>query len=737
MIRNTFRLAASAGAIIAASMASGALAQEAADGEDAPRVQRDTIVVTAQKREENLLDVPISISVVDGETLQAQGAASLADYAGTVPGLNVDSGGTPGLSTITLRGIAPTTSSAAVGVYLDEAPVGSSSLYARANELSLDLLPYDIERIEVLRGPQGTLYGASSIGGLLKYVTVEPDLNELGLRAGGDIFDIKGAGDIGWAARGMVNAPLVEGKAGLTGSVAWRSTPGYVDSVNAPGLTDQNEYEQFGGRVSFLARPTGALSIKLTAIHQMTDAESNGQYAADLAGNRLGNGTSYNNFIAEPFYSNFDFYSATIGYDLGGVELTSSTAYNERETEQVLDASLIFGTLYPLLTAGAIPAGLSSLTYNTSLEKFTQELRLASTGDGAFQWLVGGFYTHEDSLQTQLVRAFDMAGTPIVGLDPLATVELPATYKEYAVFANATISLTEAFEITGGLRYARNEQTFRQVSGGALVPAANDPGESDESIVTFSVSPQFRFGEDSMIYGRVATGYRPGGPNVIVPGVPPTVDSDRLTNYEIGYKGSLGAGLVTLELAAFYMDWTDIQVAQSFGGIGGLANGGKATSKGLEGAVVFNPLPGLSFSLNGAYTDATLSEDVPAISGLDGDRLPNVPEFSGSARVDYVAELANGNSVALGAGLRHTGSRLSLVESDPQAVRAKDYTSLDLNIGYTFNDRWTLRAYARNVFNDKGELSRSLTVDGLDQPVFLAITPLQPRTFGLAAELAF
>lgn len=695
-----------------------------------------TIVVTAQKREQNLQDVPVSISVITGENLVDQGATSLTDYAGYVPGLSIDSGGTPGLSTVTLRGISPTTSSSAVGYYLDEVPVGSSSIYARASELSLDLLPYDIERIEVLRGPQGTLYGASSIGGLLKYVTVEPSLTRFSARAGAEAFTINGADDMGWAAQAMVNAPLAQDRAGVTGSFSYRKTPGWVDSIQTDALRDENDYEQMGGRLSARVLASEAFSIELNAIFQSVDADNRGVYAASLDGQRLGNGRSNNNFLPEPFESDFQFYSATLEYDMGPVAFTSASSYSDMSSEQGLDASLVFGSLFPLLTGGAIPAGLTPLTYSVDLEKFTQEVRLASTGDSAFSWLVGAFYTHEDSLQGQVIRSFDVAGAPVAPLDPLAIVSLPATYQEYAFFGNATLELGERFEITGGLRWARNEQDFRQVSSGAVVPVADDPGESSESNFTFSISPQFNLSEDAMIYGRVATGYRPGGPNVIVPGVPPTVSADTLTNYEVGVKADLAGGLATVDAAAFYMDWNDIQVAQSFGGIGGLANGGRATSKGLEGALTVRPSAGLTLGFTAAYTDATLSEDVAAISGLDGDRLPNVPKFGGSARVDYELPVNDRDMVRFGAGVRHASSRLSLVESDPLAVSARAYTSVDLNAGYTFDDRWTVRFYARNLFDDNGEYSRSITVDGLNQPAFISITPLQPRTFGIAAELA-
>ena len=721
-----------AGSMVAMLAASPALAQEAA----AVAVEGE-IVVTAQKRVQNVQDVPISIAVVSGEELQEQGSASLVDYAGYVPGMNVSNSGTPGQTTITLRGVAPLNASQTVGIYLDDAPVGSSAIYNRAGAFTIDLMPYDLERIEVLKGPQGTLYGASSIGGLVKYVTTQPDTRQFKVRAGVEGFAIKGGDGLGWGAQVMVNVPIVEDKLAVSGSFAWRSTPGWVDSVNNAALKDQNDYEQRGGRVALLWQPTPELSVKLSGIWQSLDSEGNALYAADLAGNRLGDGRSYNNYVPESFDVDLDYYSATLDYDFGAATLTSATTYSKTKSAQVQDASYAFGVLFPLLTDGAIPPGITPFSLDLGLKKWTQEVRLASSGESRFEWLVGGFFTDETTSNAQLVRSYDMAGNPIAPLDPLAVVGLPATYKEYAVFGNATFKLTDQFEITGGLRWARNEQTFRQISSGAIVPQANDPGESQENVFTYSISPQFHINEDAMLYARLATGYRPGGPNVIVPNVPPTVDADRMKNYEVGLKADFADRMVSVDVALFWMDWTDIQVVRAFGGVSGGANGGKATSKGIEGNLALRPVTGLTITATGSYTDATLSEDVPEISGVDGDRLPAVPKFSGALRADYAFELGGGTKGSFGAGIRHASNRLSLVESDPLVAVAKPYTSVDLNASLTFNDHWTLRAYARNLLDNKGEMARSTMADGLNRPSFLAISPLQPRTVGVALDMAF
>ncbi|WP_432767920.1 MAG: TonB-dependent receptor [Sphingopyxis sp.] len=725
------------GLIIGASLAALAVAMPA-QAQDAAAIEASgEIVVTAQKRVENVQDVPIAISVVGGEELQEQGSASLVDYAGYVPGMNVSNGGTPGQTTITLRGVAPLNGSQTVGIYLDDAPVGSSAIYNRAGAFTIDLMPYDLERIEVLKGPQGTLYGASSIGGLVKYVTVQPDTTQFKVRAGVEGFAIKGGDGLGWGAQVMVNAPIVQDKLAVSGSFAWRSTPGWVDSVNNAALDDQNKYEQRGGRVALLWTPTPELSVKLAGLWQSLDSDGNGLYAADLTGERLGDGRSFNNFVPESFDVDLDYYSATIDYDFGAAILTSATTYSETQSRQLQDASYAFGVLFPFLTNPPIAPGITPFYLDLGLEKWTQELRLASPGGGRFEWLIGGFFTDETTSNSQLVRSFDMDGNTIPGLDPLAIVGLPATYKEYAVFGNATFKLSEQFHITGGVRWARNEQTFRQISSGAIVPQANDPGESAENVFTYSISPQFHITEDAMLYGRLATGYRPGGPNVIVPNVPPTVDADRMKNYEIGLKADLADRMVSVDVALFWMDWTDIQVVRAFGGVSGGANGGKATSKGVEGSFAVRPVTGLTISATGSYTDSTLSEDVPEISGFDGDRLPAVPKYSGALRADYEFEIGGGNRGSLGAGVRHASSRLSLVESDPLVARAKPYTSVDLNASVTFSDHWTLRAYARNLLDNKGEMARSTFADGLNRPSFLGISPLQPRTIGVALDMAF
>jgi iron complex outermembrane receptor protein len=696
------------------------------------------ITVTAQKRAEKQRNVPISISVVTGRQMEQYGAGQLTDVGPYIAGFQVDSAGTPGQATVSLRGIAPIGVSTTVGTYLDDVPVGPSSIYARSGDFTLDLLPYDIDHIEVLRGPQGTLYGASSIGGLLKYITVPPALDKASARAGVEVFTINGAGRAGYAGQAMVNIPLVRDQLALTASYAYRKAPGYVDSL-ATGKTDQNGYQQSGGRLSLLWKPTEELSVKLSGIWQKIDADGNANVVEDLNGQRIGNGLSNNNFLSEPFRKKIAYYAATIDYDLGFAALTSATSYNRTQTHQVRDTRFAYGVLFPLFGG---PVGLAPFTLDLDLKKFTQEIRLTSPSLGRFTWLVGGFYTNEKTRYGQQLDALDVNGSPIPGLNPFAISELPAKYQEFAVFGNATFKLTDRFDVTGGLRWARNKQSFHDIGSGAIVPAADNPGRSSESVVTYSVSPRLHLSSDSMLYLRVASGYRPGGPNVALPGVAPTVGSDRLVNYELGWKSLLFHRRVTLDVAAFRMDWKNIQLLVNFpGGTAGFANAGAARSQGFEGTISWRALNGLTFGATGAFTDARLTTDgPPGVNGRDGDRLPRIPKFSGSLAADYRFRVFSDAEAQLGAGLRYTGRRISDVTSPVPTffpVFANAYSAVDLNAALTIDRRWTLRTYVRNLANSDGAITRSVAYDALNRPTYIVVTPVQPRTIGLAVEAHF
>ncbi len=724
-VRNSLTVA---GAVALALTAAGAGAQDPAT------TNLGEVIVTAQKRAERIQDVPVAVSVVRGAQLVNSGSVQLTDYAAYVPGMYVDSGGSPGQSTISLRGIGPLGSSSTVGMYIDEAPIGSSGIYNSTAILTFDLLPYDVERIEVLRGPQGTLYGASSIGGQLKYVTIAPALDEFEGRAGIEAVDVTDGSNTDFNYGARISIPLVKDSLGMSLSYARRDLPAYIDNFQT-GEKDVNEGTQEGARLAFLWQPNDGTSVALSALRQEVDSEFNTQFMEDETGAPVGNGFSTNLFLAEPFESRYDQYSATMSFELGAVTLTSVTSYSDVEFSVTQDTSRSFGA--------ALGGILADIVYSFDQKKLTQEIRLASSAENRFEWLLGAFYTDEDNEVGQLLSAYDPGtGELLPGLNPLALIALPNEYQEYAAFANGTYKFTDAFHLSAGLRYARNDQEFRQTLSGALFPPSDDPGESDEDVVTYSLSPEWHIGDNTMAYARVATGYRPGGPNVFIPGVPPMVDSDEMTSYEIGIKSRLAGGAVQIEAAAFYMDWDDIQLAVTFpNGLGGLANSGAAESQGVEGSLSWLAGENLTVGLNAAYTDAQLTEDNPETGAEAGDRLPRTPEWSGALFADYVLESGSNLTWQFGGMLRYVGDRISDPSSEPGSIVAGSYTTIDLNAAVTINDRWTIRAFARNVTDENGAITRDIDIEnsalGPATPDFIGVVPLQPRTFGIGVELDF
>ncbi|MFV3128982.1 TonB-dependent receptor [Niveispirillum sp. KHB5.9] len=697
----------------------------------------EEIIVTAQKRLENLQTVPASVSVLSGERIARSSPTGVADYAAYMPGLAISSGGTPGQVSISLRGVSPVGPGATVGTYIDDTPLGSSANYARAAIYALDLFPYDIQQVEVLRGPQGTLYGASTMGGLLKYVTRKPDLKETEIRLGTDLSGTDGTGAANWGIRGQVNLPLVDDRLAVQASLYKQKNQGYINDART-GADGINPSTQKGARVALLWRPAEPVTVRLSALFQNTDSRNNAVVAYDTGTDQPIDGRLDSRYhMDQPFEKDLDLYTATLEWDLDFAALTSASSYSTAKVDTVQDASEIYGVAFPALTGGAVPAGLSRFDLLLDHEKFTQEVRLASPSGGGLEWMLGGFYTWEDSTNIQAASAQTMSGASIPGLDPLATASLPTTYEEVAVFGNATVAITDRFDITGGLRWAHNSQDFTQISDGALLGGAQEvPGTSSENVLTFMASPRLRVDEDLTLYGRVASSYRPGGPNVALPNVPPSVDADTLVSYEAGVKSTLLDGRLQANASIFYVDWKDIQISASTGGVSFLQNGGKAQSKGLEFETVFVPADGWRLGANGAYTDASFKGDIPGVGAQDGDRLPLIPKYSFALTADYEWDLAAEWTANVGGGYRWTGAVHSDPESSPEFVRTKAHGVLDLNAGVG-NDTVALRFYIRNATNSHATTAADLITSALGAPVQIDRTVLQPRTIGLSLDLTY
>lgn len=693
----------------------------------------EEVVVTAQKREEALQDVPASISVLSGDQVENLSLNSLADFATYVPGFSVNSGGSPGLARLTLRGIQTGGGGAAlVGMYIDDAPVGSSR---SATSYILDLLPYDVQRIEVLRGPQGTLYGAGTMGGLVKYVLREADANKFETRVGGTMETVANSDRPSWGSRGTVNLPLIDGVLAVRASGYYNDDAGYIDNAGI-GVENENTVTRKGGRVTLFYQPVERLKISASALLQNIDSEGKAVVQLDAATNEpVVDRYTHSTSLPERLNQELQFYSLSVNWDLGFGTLTSASSYSRTDNNSQFDYTPVYGRYCPTLSGGAVSSCLTDLPDHFELDKFTQEVRLSSSGDQKLSWMAGLFYTNEDGLNIQQVRALDATGEPIPALNPLLDYFSPNTYKEKAIFGNVTYQFSDRFDAMVGARWANNRQQVRSTLVGPLVgPDQLVRANSEDDVFTWMLSPRFHVTDDAMIYGRIATGYRPGGPNSPLPEVPPQFDSDTTTNYEVGYKASLLSGTMSVDLAVFYIDWQDIQIsARNANGINYRANGSTASSRGVEFTTIYQLTDHWRLGATGSYTNATLEEAVVSLGGKAGDRLPQSPHWTGSLTADYETQLGSSWALQLGGGYRYFDSTFSAVESNPTALEVPEQNIVDLYGGGTFNDRTSVRLYMRNVFNDRAYTNWNDT----NTPGFPNFVTVQPRTIGVNVDVSF
>ncbi|PSJ38550.1 TonB-dependent receptor [Sphingomonas deserti] len=741
-------LAASAATFL---FAAPAAAQESSAG-DAPTSDADRyagsdeeIIVTAQKREQVLIEVPQSITVVGEQTLQRQQANDFQDYVGLVPGLSLEAT-TPGVTRISLRGINTGGVASTVGVYVDETPFGSSSGLANAAILAGDFDTFDIARVEVLRGPQGTLYGASSLGGVLKFVTNAPDTKDFLVRGQIGAETVSG-GDMSYSGGAIVNVPVSDTFA-VRASGFYREIGGFIDSIGTEGSDveeDINDAKVFGGRVSALFKPSDRLSIRLSALAQNIEVDSSSYVESDRATGALLYGRlSQSQIIPEFNDVDYRLYNGAVDWDFGFASLMSSTSYGIFHQELLSDLTFQFGGLISAVLGR--PLGLFQ-SQVTETKKFTQEFRLVSPESDTFEWLLGAYYTNEDSAIDQDFTAFDRpAETPATGLPLLGAAQLVSDYEEIAAFGNATIHLGPRFEVTFGGRVSRNEQSATQALDGLLVggPSNFEDSSSSETVFTYSVAPRFEVSEHASLYARVASGYRPGGPNVLPtaapPGTPGSYESDRLTSFELGAKAETADGRFAIDASVYYLDWKDIQLIAQINNVGLNINGGTARSVGGEVTATVRPTAGLSIGFNAAYVDAQLTEDTnPLVGGLDGDPLPNTPELSANVSVDYDWRMGN-VAPFVGANLRFVGEQVA--EFDPsfreefgRQPLLSGYEVVDLRAGVDLG-RFTVQAYVKNLTNARGRTSRFGDPGTLPNNA-VGTGIIRPRTVGVTLTAGF
>ncbi len=750
------------------------------------------IIVTASGFEQSVIDVPYNISAVDGEELAERGITDLYGLTKTVPGLVYsDTGPRGGLASgIVIRGLSVNPSG---GVTFPSSTEPTVSTYINNTPVFTNLFLSDISRVEVLRGPQGTLYGASAEAGTIRFLFNKPEFDELYGNVRGDVSTTRRAADVNYKLGSMINAPLAPNLA-LRLNADWAHNAGFIDipklavvdaggvpvladpsePVTSPGLftsaSDVNWDESLSLRAALRWNPVDALDMTLMYQHQKQ--ESGGpnyvgyvEYGADSFKSSAQ--------LLEPFKSELDFVSLEVESSLGFATLSSSSSYYKTKAQGRTDLTGMYlgFSFYPFVY-GASPRPLFEQDPFNSRSAYIQEVRLTSEGDGPVKWIVGGFYRDESRSigDKQYARGYSafydaciddpvvMCGlgtvypdVPILGgipneYDFAYTSQTETDYKEKAVYAEVEWQPIDGLRLTGGLRGYWQDTKSTQIGGllflgpdfvSSKTATTKDSGALYKIGVSYDITPEL------MLYGVYSIGQRPGGvnslPDVIGSEVVPvelqTYSADEVRNIEAGIKGRLG-GLGTFSLSAFTMDWNDVQVGTAVTSlvIGAVINAGDARAKGIEFEANLQLTGNLSAKLGYAYTKSTLvNADPPPgahASIGDGAALPGVPDHMVSAVLEYLQPIADGQDLAFTLSGNYRGETHTALRSDLDKV-TDDFIMVDAGITWR-TERFDLKAYVNNLTDELGVFGFA---DTAGTRASIAIS--RPRTFGLSATVRY
>jgi iron complex outermembrane receptor protein len=711
-------------------------------------VQLEEVIVTAQKHEERAQDVPVSMTVIDPNVLAENGQSRLVDYFSSVPGLSLSSNSFgAGTQYLSIRGLSVGhAQNSTVATVIDDVPVGSGQVLAFGSSASPDLDPSDLARIEVLKGPQGTLYGADSLGGLIKYVTTDPSTSAYSGRAEVTGIEIPGGG-AGYVVRAAGNNPLSDILAmGVSGFA--RRDPGYIDNLTT-GQNNINSADVYGGHLTALFRPSEDFSLKLGALVQNTNGNGTpyvnssnpGDYPqGDLKTTGMTNSGQY--------YTRWQLYTAALSAKLAGLDVTSVTGYNTNTIDTGLDAT----TLDSPVANDYFGVTGATFHYHYHTDKVSQEFRVSSSIQKWFDWTAGAFYSHETSPgSTFQDRANNLTTGEFVGAF-FQNNYSPVTFSEYALFGDLTFHLTDRFDVQVGGRHEWEQSLYQNVSTGPAVyqfagvpsPDVHPAGQSSANPFTYLVTPELSISPDLRVYARVASGFRIGGPNFFTGGgfavgVPPEYKPDTTVSYELGVKGDIPEIRLSFDAAAYYISWKDVQLnVANASDTGYVTNAGNAKSEGIEWSMETHPVSGFTLSAQGSYNNAVLTQNLPqdAVNAgtyaLAGDRLPYNIRLSGGLKANQDIRLPNEWVAFVGGAVNYVGSRPYEFASGPTQPREwlPAYTQLNLRTGARYQS-WLLNLYVNNVTDKRG-------VDGLLNFAFnqgntggqyTVVT--QPRTVGL------
>jgi iron complex outermembrane recepter protein len=776
----------------------GTQAQSVPDTESASPLAE--VVVTAQKRVSTVQNTPISISAVSGDELLARGVVSLAALAQGTPGVSLKSEG-PSQTEIEMRGMTSSGgNSATVGLYLDDIPL-SGPASAQNGHVVIDPDLYDLNRIEILRGPQGTLFGSGSMGGTVRLITNQPSLSQLQSTAQSVLSGTEGGG-FNHKENLMINLPVVDGTLALRVVGSEDHMSGWIDRIVAdpfplvggsPDGTergdvqsariqaqhpDSNSYQTYAARVSVLWRPTQDLSVTASYFH--TTSTQDGISAYDSV---PGTEAHYQPFdIAEPLTDSLTAYSLNVNYSFPGFDLTSSTARWTRNSSQVEEASEAFNNPLEALTYnsnyglpnpgyyGPIGSGPEHGTEIDPSHQFSEELRVASTGNGRAGWVAGLYSSDFYSLWTFNGTTPNYSSYMDLGTLGRATTPnwfdaySPTTLRQYAGFGDVTYALTDALKLDVGARVNHYEYRFSScISGwgsanGAATPSCSGLIELSSTSFDPKFNLSYAFSRDLMTYATVSTGFRPGGGNAAYPTTgsawggafqqqgytsgkwPATYEPDRVVSYELGEKARMLDRRLTLNASVYYEDWHHIQLEAYPNDWALNINGNYAHIYGVDIDVVADLGAGFRLELATGYLYEWL-EGGPHWVIAPTHKLPEVAPVNGTAALSYSKPL--GDAFAFTARLEnsYTGPRYSISFPNPYEftgtyTQLPGYDLVNVRAGIAFRDKWNATLFVNNATNRHAQLE-SMFTENEPQPSFTRMITNQPLTAGLDLSYRF
>ncbi len=715
----------------------------------------EDLVVTAVKRPAVGFDLPVSVSGLSGLVLDDLGVHDFQSLAPHLAGVSTTNLG-PGRNKIFVRGLSDgpfaDRTQAMVGVYIDETPVN-------LNDTNPDLRLFDVDRIELVRGPQGTLYGAGSMGGLYRVITKKPDVDDTSARVRTTLSGTKGGG-LGGQLDFMVNHPLIPGRLGLRVTGYGEQREGYIDNV---GLSEKNtnNLDIFGIRPALRWQINERWNLE-ASINYQTIHYDDSQYFDD----RLGRNQRAN-LLPEPYEDGFIHLNMTVKGRIGSLHFTSATALIDRTVKETTDASeglLFFDELANLPPSAFIMDDLSSfagveefleviqpenaVAYFTrdDIDTFSHETRLQSAPGHRFEWLAGFYFLRRlQTKDTALALAFDIRDARLALWE-----DRTETTEDIAVFGEAIFRASDKLSFTAGARFSRNELKLDYVSEFVLDDERQTVnGKKKINKVIPKVAVQYTWSDQVQTYAQVGVGYRVGGLNIDTPlealvaadpdepfpaGRVTEFLSDDLISYEAGIKSYWFDRRLSVNMSAFYVHWYDIQSDQiGDSGFPYVTNVGDAKNVGYELEFSVSPFDGLELKGSFFWNDSELLEDNAFLGAVKGDRLPAISENTASLALLYQFTLGPKWDGAFSADYAYIG-KSALTFNEAESPQMGDFGILNVRLQVS-NDIWKMGLFAQNLSDTRANtfsFGNSFTVLEGHQ-----VTPPRPRTFGLFLERRF